>query len=314
MAKGRKISILGAGSVGATIAYTLAIQGIASEIVLIDIKKEKAIGEADDIIQGAQFVRPFNIHYGEYADAAGSDIVIFTLGLPRKPGMTRIDLVNTNTDIFKSVVPPTVKAAPDAIYVIVSNPVDIMTYVVAKLSGLPPKRIIGSGTLLDTARLRAILGARIGVSVDNIDAYVLAEHGDTSFIPWSLSSVFGVPATEYVEKIYGEKSQAWKDEVIDDVRKAGGRVIANKGATFFAVSLSACDICKNILNNTNTLLPVGGLLDGQYGVSDIVLSLPFAVGDKGITGGLTPKFTSSEEALFVESANALKAVCKGINI
>lgn len=314
MGRGRKISILGAGSVGATIAYTLAVQGIASEIVLIDIAKNKATGEADDIIQGAPFLSPFKIYSGEYADASGSDIVIFTLGLPRKPGMTRIDLVNTNTDIFKSVVPPTVKAAPDAIYVIVSNPVDIMTYVVAKLSGLPPKRIIASGTLLDTSRLRAILGARIGVSVDNIDAYVLAEHGDTSFIPWSLSSIFGVNAVEYVEKIHKEKSPTWKDEIIDDVRKAGGRVIANKGATFFAVSLSVCDICKNILSDTNTILPVGGLLSGQYGMSDVVLSLPFSVGAQGITGGLTPKLAADEEAALAKSAEALKSVCKGINI
>ncbi|MDR3254272.1 MAG: L-lactate dehydrogenase [Synergistaceae bacterium] len=312
MAKRRKISILGAGSVGATIAYTLAIQGIASEIVLIDINKNKAIGEAADIAQGASFIPPLKIYFGEYEDAAGSDVVVYTLGIPRKPGMSRIDLVNTNVGIFKEVVPPTVKNAPDAIHVVVSNPVDILTYAVTKISGLPAERVIGAGTLLDTSRLKAILAERVGVSSDNIDAYVLAEHGDTSFIPWSLSTIFGVDASTYVVKHFGEKSLAWKDEVIDDVRKAGGRVIANKGATFYAVSLSVREICWNILQDTKTILPVGNVLNGQYGIKDVCLSLPFAVGAQGIAGSFCPELSSQEESSLKNSAEALKAICKNI--
>jgi L-lactate dehydrogenase len=313
MAKGRKITILGAGNVGATTAYALAIQGIASEIVLVDIFKEKAIGEAADIIQGAPFLTPFKIYAGDYDDAANSDIVVFTLGKPRQPGMTRIDLVNTNVALFKEdVVPPIVKNAPDAVYVVVSNPVDILTYAVTKLSGLPSGRVVGSGTLLDTSRLRAILSERIGVCSANIDAYVLGEHGDTSFIPWSLSSIFGVNAATYVEQFAKEKNPNWKDEVLTDVREAGARVIKNKRATFFAIALSVCEICKNILNDTNKILPVGQVLDGQYGISGVCVSLPFAVGAKGISGGLLPKLAPEEEAALHKSAEAIKPFFEGI--
>ncbi|MDR1885416.1 MAG: L-lactate dehydrogenase [Synergistaceae bacterium] len=313
MSKGRKITILGAGNVGATTAYALAVQGIASEIVLIDIFKEKAIGEAADIVQGAPFLSPFKIYSGDYADAAGSDIVVFTLGKPRKPGMTRIDLVNTNVALFKEdVVPPIVKNAPDAIYVVVSNPVDILTYAVTKLSGFPTSRVIGSGTLLDTSRLRAILSERIGVCCSNIEAYVLGEHGDTSFIPWSLSSIFGVNAAEYIEHHAHEKSPTWREDVLTDVREAGGRVIKNKGATFFAIALSVCEICKNVLNDTNKILPVGQVLNGQYGVSGVCVSLPFAVGAKGISSGLLPKLAPEEESALHKSAEAIKPFFAGI--
>ncbi|MDR3354606.1 MAG: L-lactate dehydrogenase [Synergistaceae bacterium] len=314
MAKSKKISILGAGNVGATTAYALAIQGIASEIVLIDIFKEKAFGEAADIIQGAPFVpSPFKIYSGEYEDTAGSDIVIFTLGKPRQPGMTRIDLVNTNVALFKEdVVPPIVKNAPDAIYVVVSNPVDILTYAVTKLSGMPASKVIGSGTLLDTSRLRAILSDRIGVSYANIDAYVLGEHGDTSFIPWSLSSIFGVNAATYVEQHAGEKSPTWKEEVLKDVREAGARVIRDKRATFFAIALSVCEICKNILNDTNKILPVGNVLNGQYGIDGVCVSLPFAIGANGISGNLLPKLAPNEEEALHKSAEAIKPFFAGI--
>jgi L-lactate dehydrogenase len=313
MAKGKKITILGAGNVGATTAYALAVQGIASEIVLVDIFKEKAIGEADDIIQGAPFLAPFKIYAGDYDAAAGSDIVVFTLGKPRQPGMTRIDLVNSNVALFKAdVVPPIVKNAPDAVYVVVSNPVDILTYAVTKLSGLPPTRIVGSGTLLDTSRLRAILSARWNVCCSNVDAYVLGEHGDTSFIPWSLSSIFGVNAATYAEAYAGEKKPDWKDEVLTDVREAGARVIKNKRATFFAIALSVCEICKNILNDTNKILPVGSVLDGQYGIKDVCVSLPLAVGAQGISRGLLPKLAPEEEAALHKSAEAIKPFFEGI--
>jgi L-lactate dehydrogenase len=312
MIKGRKIAILGAGNVGATIAYTMAVQNIAAEIALIDINKNKALGEADDIFQGTPFISPVKIYSGDYDAAAGADIVVFTLGMPRKPGMTRLDLVNTNVNIFKDVVPATTKHAPDAVYVIVSNPVDVLTYAVTKISGLPAKQVVGSGTLLDTSRLRSIISARYGVSTASVNAHVLGEHGDTSFIPWSLSSIFGMNAAAYIEERAGEKNPNWKDEIIDDVRKAGGRVIANKGATFFAVSLSVCDICKNILGDTKTILSVGNVLNGQYGIKDVCLSLPFSVGACGIAGDFLPKLTLDEEASLVKSAEALKVFCKDI--
>ncbi|GHV30043.1 L-lactate dehydrogenase 1 [Synergistales bacterium] len=312
MIKGRKVAILGAGNVGATIAYTLAVQEVASEIVLIDLNKKKSEGEAMDIIQGARFIAPLKIYSGDYSDAADSDIVIYTLGIARKPGMTRLDLVNTNVGIFKEVVKDVVHYAPDAIHLVVSNPVDILTYAVVKLSGLPAGRVIGSGTLLDTSRLRAILSEQTGKSYVNIHAYVLAEHGDTSFIPWSMASIFGVKAEEYVGQHCAGLGENWKADVLEGVHKAGAKIIANKGATYYAVSMSVCEICKNILADSNTILSVSNLLTGQYGLNEVCLSLPFSVGAQGVSDCLCAKLTSDEEALLNKSADSLKAVCKEI--
>ena len=192
-----KITIIGAGSVGATIAYTLSTQDIASEIVLIDINKQKVEGEVLDIAQGTCFRDPIAITAGEYADAKDSDIVIITSGIARKPGQTRIELTQTNVDILKSITPEIVAAAPNALYVIVSNPVDIMTYVFTKISGLPENQIVGSGTLLDTARLRCGLSEHFKVAQKNIHAYVFGEHGDTSFVPWTGAYISGVSVDEY---------------------------------------------------------------------------------------------------------------------
>lgn len=312
MIKGRKITILGSGNVGATIAYTLAVQDVASEIVLIDINKKKSNGEAMDIIQGARFIAPLKIYSGDYSDAADSDIVIYTLGIGRKPGMTRLDLVNTNVGIFKQVVKDIVHYAPDAIHLVVSNPVDILTYAVVKLYGLPATRVVGSGTLLDTSRLRALLSEKTGKSYVNIHAYVLAEHGDTSFIPWSMASIFGVKAETYIEQHCADLSGNWKDEVLDNVHKAGAKIIAEKGATYYAVSMSVCEICKNFLADSNTILSVSNMLTGQYGLNDVCLSLPFSVGAQGVSDCLCAKLSADEEALLNKSAESIKAICKDI--
>ena len=192
-----KITIIGAGSVGSTIAYTLSSQDIASELVLIDINKKKAEGEVLDIIQGTCFRDPISIIAGDYEDAKDSDIVIITSGIARKPGQTRLELTQTNVNILKSITPEIVKAAPNAIYLIVSNPVDIMTYVFTKISGLPENQILGSGTILDSARLRCGISEHFQIAQSNIHAYVFGEHGDTSFIPWTGAYISGVSVDEY---------------------------------------------------------------------------------------------------------------------
>ncbi|MDR1741403.1 MAG: L-lactate dehydrogenase [Synergistaceae bacterium] len=310
MIKGRKVTILGTGNVGSTIAYTLALKELASEVVLVDINEEKAEGEAMDIIQGARFIAPMKIYSGSYSDANDSDIVIYTLGMPRKAGMTRLDLVNVNVDIFRGVVGEVMQHAPEAVHLVVSNPVDVLTYAVTKLSGLPTGRVIGSGTLLDTSRLRAILSNRTGRSYVNIHAYVLGEHGDTSFIPWSMASIFGVKAADCMDAKY--PGQNWRTEVLDDVRKAGARVIAGKGATYFAIAMSVCEICKDIFTNSKVIVSVSSMLNGQYGIDDVCLSLPFAVGAQGIADCLYARFTPEEEEHLRASADALKAVCHEI--
>ena len=194
---GKKVTIIGAGSVGSTIAYTMAVNGIATEVVMIDINESKSLGEALDIRQGISFYPPISIYAGGYPDAAGSDIVILTSGVARKPGQSRLDLAQTNVNITKSIISEITKYAPNAIYIIVSNPVDILTYVFTKISGLPEKQILGSGTLLDTARLRARLAEYFTINAQNVHAYVVGEHGDTSFVPWPLANISNIPIDQY---------------------------------------------------------------------------------------------------------------------
>ena len=224
-----KVTIIGAGSVGSTIAYTMTVKGIASEIVLIDINEDKALGEAMDIKQGTPFCFPVTVYSGSYKDAEGSDVVIISSGLPRKPGQTRLDLAQTNVNIIKQIAPEIAKYAPDALYIIVSNPVDILTYAFMKYSGLPENKIIGSGTILDTARLRSYLSDYFGVSQKNIHAYVMGEHGDSSFIPWSLAKVAAVGIEDFCQgvKYSGKNTIAPPnyDEVIEYVRTSGGKII-----------------------------------------------------------------------------------------
>ena len=198
-----KITIIGSGSVGATIAYTLTVMGVASEIVMIDINNNKALGEALDIRQGTPFCSPCSVYAGSYADSKDSDIVIITSGVARKPGQSRLDLAQTNVNIIKSIIPNITRYAPDAIYLIVSNPVDILTYTFCKCSGLPQSHIIGSGTILDTARLRARLSEYFSINQLNVHAYVLGEHGDSSFVPWSLANISNIPVQDYHSSVEG---------------------------------------------------------------------------------------------------------------
>jgi L-lactate dehydrogenase len=306
-----KITIIGAGSVGSTIAYTLAHDEIASEIVLIDINKEKVEGEVMDIEQGTCFRSPVSLVAGDYADAKDSDIVIITSGIARKPGQTRIELTQTNVNILKSITPQIVKEAPNAKYIIVSNPVDIMTYVFTKISGLPENQIMGSGTILDTARLRYGLSEHFQVAQGNIHAYVFGEHGDTSFIPWSGAYVSGVSLDEYyetVEKMGRNVTKIDKDAMLEYVRTSGGQVIANKGATFYAVSVAVCKLVATILSSSDSVATVSSMMHGEYGIEDVCLSTLTLVGPKGVQGKIPMRMTKEEVEKLKASADALKAV------
>ena len=306
-----KITIIGAGSVGSTIAYTLAHDEIASEIVLIDINKEKVEGEVMDIEQGTCFRSPVSLVAGDYADAKDSDIVIITSGIARKPGQTRIELTQTNVNILKSITPQIVKEAPDAKYIIVSNPVDIMTYVFTKISGLPENQIMGSGTILDTARLRYGLSEHFKVAQGNIHAYVFGEHGDTSFIPWTGAYISGLSTDEYYEemKAHGKDVKPLdKEAMLEYVQKSGGKVIAKKGATFYAVSATVCQLVGLILAASDSLATVSSMLHGEYGIEDVCLSTLTLVGPNGIQGKVQMRMNKEEIALLKKSADALKEV------
>lgn len=312
-----KISIIGAGSVGSTIAYTLVVNGIASEIVMIDVNEQKSLGEALDIRQGTPFCPPCSIYAGNYVDAKDSDIVIITSGIARKPGQSRLDLVQTNVNILKSITPEITKVAPNAIYIIVSNPVDILTYVFNKVSGIPENRIIGSGTILDTARLRSRLAEYYSISQHNVHAYVYGEHGDSSFVPWSIATITNVPIDKYQDTLINRDAVQPVlnfEEVEQYIRTSGGRIIARKGATFYAVAVSVCHICKCVFSSMDTALSVSTMMHGEYGIDDVALSTLSIVGKNGLNGKIISKLTDHEVELLQKSAAKLKEVIAQIEI
>ncbi len=313
----RKITIIGAGSVGATIAYTLSQDDIASEIVMIDVNRDKAEGEVMDIIQGTCFREPIAITSGDYEDAKNSDIVIITSGVARKPGQSRLELAQTNVDILKDITPQIAAAAPNAKYIIVSNPVDVLTYVFTKISGIPENQIIGSGTVLDTARLRCGIAEHFNVAQKNVHAYVFGEHGDTSFIPWSKACISAVPMEEYVKTMKNSGVRVTpvdKEAMLEYVQKSGGKIIANKGATFYAVSAAVCKLCSILLASSDSYTTVSTMMHGEYGIEDVCLSTLALVGPNGCQGKVEVNLTDEEEVLLKKSADTLKAIIAQIEI
>ena len=312
-----KITVIGTGSVGSTIAYTLTVMGIASEIVMIDINNERALGEALDIRQGTPFCSACSVYAGDYHDAEGSNIVIITSGIARKPGQSRLELAQTNVDITKSIIPEITKHAPDAIYIVVSNPVDVLTYTFCKRSGLPESRIIGSGTILDTARLRSRISEYYSINQSNVHAYVFGEHGDSSFIPWSVANVSNVPISESDKLAVSNGIKVPKleyEDVEQYVRKSGARVIERKGATFYAVSASVCHICKCILTGIDTTMTVSTMMHGEYGIEDVALSVLNIVGKDGVRSRVLMSLTNEEVEKLRRSAETLKDVIKNLDI
>lgn len=311
-----KITVIGSGSVGSTIAYTLTVMGIASEIVMIDINQEKSLGEALDIRQGIPFCNPASIYAGSYVDAENSDIIVITCGVARKPGQSRLDLAQTNVNILKAVAKEVVPHAPNATYIIVSNPVDILTYVFHKISGVPEERIIGSGTILDTARLRARVAEYYDVNQKNVHAYVLGEHGDSAFVPWSIANISNVPIEDYRNALQNSNNypEFDRDEVENYVRKSGARVIQRKGATFYAVSMSVCHICKCLLSGIDTTMTVSTMLHGEYGIDDVCLSLLNVVGNKGAHSKVLLPLNEEEIKALQHSAECLKEIIRSIEI
>ena len=312
-----KITVIGAGSVGAAITNDIMIQGLASEILLIDINKQKAFGEALDIYQGAPFCSPAIVRSGDYEDAVGSDIVIITSGVPRKPGQTRLELAQTNVNILKQITPQIVKYAPNAIYILVSNPVDILTYVFHKISGLPENQIIGSGTVLDTSRLQSELARRFCISPKNVHAHVYGEHGDSAFVPWSLATIANNHIDDYKNNVLDKTGIRWDsnyEEVEEFVKTSGAQVIKAKGATFYAVAMSVCHICKVVLAGAGTAVTVSTMMHGEYGVDDVCLSTLNLVSKKGIQQKILSPLTDAEVAKLQASAAKLKEIIASLDI
>jgi L-lactate dehydrogenase len=310
----KKVAIVGTGFVGSTTAYTLMLSGIVSEMVLIDLNEEKAEGEVMDLNHGMSFVRPVKIYRGDYKDCAGSDIVIITAGANQKPGETRIDLVHKNTAVFKDIVSKIIKYNTDCILLVVTNPVDILTYVTYKISGFPKEKVIGSGTVLDTARLKYLIGEHTGIDARNVHGFIIGEHGDTEVATWSVTNVAGIPIEKFCEDCKGCEKGECLNEIFGKVRNAAYEIIKRKGATYYAVAAAVGRIVDAILRNENSILTVSSLLEGQYGLNDVCLSLPTVVNRKGIEKVLDLPINETERELLMKSGNSLKEIIKTLNL
>lgn len=313
--KNTKISVIGAGFVGSTTAYALMLEGLCEELVIVDINKNKALGEAMDISHGAAFVKPVRVVSGGYEDTEGSDIVIITAGLAQKPGETRLDLVNKNIGIFKELIPQIVRYSPDAILIVVSNPVDILAYVTYKLSGFPPERVIGSGTVLDTSRLRAMLADYLEVDARSIHGYIIGEHGDSEIAAWSLANIAGVSIEEYVRITQKERYDLSFMEYIPlSVKNAAYEMINTKGYTNYAVALAVRRICEAITGDEKAILTVSALLRGEFGLSDLYIGVPSIVGIEGNRQVVEVPLSGAELKAFLESAENMKKILENSNI
>lgn len=312
-----KVTIIGAGSVGATTAYSLLARDAASEVVLIDVNTSKALGEALDIKQATPFLENSDIRAGDYRDAEGSHFVIITSGVGRKPGQTRLELVQTNVAIIKSIAPQITKYAPNATYIIVANPVDILTYAFLKYTGLPKSQVIGTGTLLDTIRLRTRLAEICNVNKKQVHANVLGEHGDSSFVAWSTATIAGVPFEEYRQSLatdYSINTEYTHEEVETYVKKSGGKIIERKGCTVYGVATSSMHIVKTLSGSAASLLTVSTLHEGEYGIKDVCLSSLSVVDYTGVKSIVTQKLSDDEMAKLYKSAEVLKEIIKGAGL
>ena len=302
-----RVAVIGLGHVGATLGYALLFSGLASEIVLIDKNHAKAEGEAMDLNHAVPFAHPTRIWAGDYADCAGAAVVVVAAGVGQKPGDTRLDLLQRNADIFAQIVPRIVEHNRDCILLIATNPVDVLTHVSLQMSGLPPHRVIGSGTILDTARFRYLLSQHFGVDPRSVHAYIIGEHGDSEVPVWSLANIAGMRLEDFCAA--QGRTCDWNElhTIFEQTRDAAYHIIARKQATYYAVAAGLMRIVEAILRDQNTVLSVSSLLSGEYGISDICLSLPSIVNRQGIEKVLHLQLSGEEVRKLQESAQVLKA-------
>ena len=289
-----RVAIVGAGNVGATFAYALLLSGLAAEIVLVDANQAKAEGEAMDLNHTVPFTYPTRIWAGSYADCAGADVTVIAAGAAQKPGETRLDLVKKNTAIFRQIVPEVVRNNPNGILAIATNPVDVLTYVAWKLSGLPAQRVMGSGTILDTARFRYLLSQHFGVDPRSVHAYIIGEHGDSEVPVWSLANIAGMRLPAFCAAQGVPCDQSVMDDIFRQTRDAAYSIIKRKGATYYAVAAGLMRMMEAILRNQSTVLSVSSLIKDYYGLSDICLSLPVVVDRGGVDRVLRLDLTTEE--------------------
>ncbi|MBC2582509.1 L-lactate dehydrogenase [Clostridium sp. DJ247] len=310
ISKDAKISVIGAGFVGSTTVYAIMMQKLASRIVIVDLNEEKAEAEALDIAHSAAFVEDIVIEYGDYSSTKDSDIVIITAGPQPKYGESRLDVLKKGLSVNASVVPEVVKYSPNAIVIQVANPVDILTYQTYKLSGFPKERIIGSGTVVDSARLKYSIGKKYNINHRRISAYVLGEHGDSQVAAWSSITVSGIQLDEYLKKLNLSIDDEIKDDISNMVKRVGFDIVRGKGYTSFGIGTAVSSIVKAIVDNDNTVLPVSALYSGQYGIDDVYISAPCIISAKGIKNILEIDLSKEESEKLHASANLIKGLNK----
>ena len=308
----RKVAVIGCGFVGSASAFALMQSGLFSEMVLVDVDRERAEGEALDIGHGMPLTKPMQIYAGDYDDAADAAVIIVTAGANQKPGETRLDLVKKNVAIFKSIMPEFAKRQCNGIMLVVANPVDILTYTAAKFSGFPVNRVIGSGTVLDTARLKYLLSEHLSVDSRSIHAFIIGEHGDSEFAAWSSANVSGVPLYDFCKMRGHTNFHEASHKIEDNVRNSAYEIIKRKHATYYGIAIAVKRICEAVIRDEKSVLPVSSLMKDVYGVEDVALSMPAIVGKNGIEDLIPVRLDVSEQRKLRESASVLKGVINDV--
>lgn len=311
----RKVVLIGTGLVGMSYAYALLNQNVCDELVLIDIDKKRAIGEAMDLNHGLAFSSSnMNIYAGEYEDCKDADIVAVCAGVAQKPGESRIDLLQRNAAVFKSIIEPVVKSGFSGIFLIATNPVDIMAHITCTLSGFDCRRVFGTGTTLDTARLRYLLGHYFSVDPRNVHAYVMGEHGDSEFVPWSQAMVATKPIADICRQSEGKYSYEKMEEISEEVRNAAQKIIEAKKSTYYGIGMAMVRITRAIFGNENSVLTVSAMLHGEYGQDDVYVGVPCIVNRNGIANVLQLSLNTDEMRKLKSSCDGLQGFYQGINL
>ena len=307
----RKVGIVGCGFVGSSSAFALMQSGLFNEMVLIDAVPEKAEGEALDISHGVPFASPMKIYAGTYDDVKDAGVIVVTAGAAQKPGETRLDLVHKNVGIFRSIIPEIAKRGFDGLLLIVANPVDILTYAALQMSGLPKERVIGSGTVLDSARLRSKLGEHLSVDSRSVHAFIVGEHGDSEFAAWSSANISGVPLSDFCEMRGHYHHEQSQENILESVKNSAYEIISKKHATYYGIAMSVKRICEAIVHDEKSILPVSVLMEGEYGLNDVCLSMPAIVGADGFEQHVPIPLSKEEQEELTKSAKALREVIDG---
>lgn len=312
MPESNKVAIIGSGLVGSTFAYTLMLHGLASEIVLVDVNKAKAEGDAMDLNHGMALTHPVTVYAGDYEDCADAAVVVIAAGVSQRPGETRLDLLKRNVEVFRAIINELLEHAVEGIILVATNPVDVLTYATLRMSGLPEERVIGSGTILDTARLRYELGEHLKVDPRSVHAYVIGEHGDSELAVWSLANIAGIKLRDFCPVCGREYQLADLEGIFERVRNAAYEIIERKGATYYGIAAGLMRIVQSILRNERSILTVSTYVEDYYGVSDICIGVPAVIDRTGVAGVIKLALSPDEQRAFARSAQTLKEAARSI--